>query len=239
MNIPAEFPVPSRVLVITPHPDDSELGCGGTVAKWISRGAVVVYVLCTNGDKGSSDPYMTSEKLASIRAEEQAQAAAILGVNEVVRLDYSDGELEDTPEFRGQIVRAVRKYRPDVALFTDPLRSGFYLHRDHRVAGTVALDALFPYARDRLHYPHHETEGLLAHKTPDALLWGTESPDTFIDISESIEKKITALLYHSSQIPPGASSEEMSRLIKDSAQRLGDGRGLKYAEGFRRVRFTS
>ena len=238
VNIPTEFPVPSRVLVITPHPDDSELGCGGTVAKWVSHGAVVVYVLCTNGDKGSSDPYMTSEKLAAIRTEEQAQAAETLGVNEVVRLDYPDGGLEDTPEFRGHIVRAVRKYRPDVALFTDPLRSGFYLHRDHRITGTVALDALFPYARDRLHYPQHETEGLLAHRTPEALLWGTESPDTFVDISETIEKKISALLFHSSQIPPGASSEEMNRLIKDSAQRLGDSCGLKYAEGFRRISFT-
>ena len=91
------FPVPGRALVITPHPDDSELGCGGTVAKWIKQGTEVVYVLCTNGDKGSSDPDMTSHKLAELRKIEQQKAAEILGVAEVVRLDYEDGSLADTP----------------------------------------------------------------------------------------------------------------------------------------------
>ena len=141
------FPVPGRALVITPHPDDSELGCGGTVAKWIKQGTEVVYVLCTNGDKGSSDPDMTSHKLAELRKIEQHKAPEIFRVTEVVRTDYEDGSLEDTPLFRGQIVEAIRRFRPDVALFTDPLRTEFYLHRDHRIAGTVTLDALFPYAR--------------------------------------------------------------------------------------------
>ncbi len=232
------FPVPERALVITPHPDDSELGCGGTVATWIKQGTEVVYLLCTNGDKGSNDPEMTSPKLAELRKIEQQKAAEILGVLEVVRLDYEDGSLEDTPLFRGQIVEAIRRFKPDVALFTDPLRTGFYLHRDHRIAGSVALDALFPYARDRLHYPEHEFEGLLPHKTADALMWGSESPDTFIDITASIDKKIEALAAHKTQMPSGEESYELADLIKVTASRIGDRCGYKYAEGFRRISFS-
>ena len=232
------FPVPERALVITPHPDDSELGCGGTVATWIKQGTEVVYLLCTNGDKGSSDPDMTSPKLAELRKIEQQKAAEILGVLEVVRLDYEDGSLEDTPFFRGQIVKVIRRFKPDVVLFTDPLRTGFYLHRDHRIAGSVALDALFPYARDRLHYPEHESEGLLPHKTSDALMWGSESPDTFIDITTSIDKKIEALAAHRTQIPSGEESYEFADLIKGTASRIGDRCGYKYAEGFRRISFS-
>jgi LmbE family N-acetylglucosaminyl deacetylase len=232
------FPVPARALVITPHPDDSELGCGGAVVTWIKQGTEVVYLLCTNGDKGSSDPEMTSPKLAELRKIEQQKAAEILGVLEVVRLDYEDGSLEDTPFFRGQIVKVIRRFKPDVVLFTDPLRTGFYLHRDHRIAGSVALDALFPYARDRLHYPEHESEGLLPHKTSDALMWGSESPDTFIDITTSIDKKIEALAAHKTQIPSGEESYEFADLIKGTASRIGDRCGYKYAEGFRRISFS-
>ena len=102
------FPTPSVAIVVTPHPDDSEIGCGGTIAKWIREGAKVIYLLCTNGDKGTSDIQMTSDRLASIRAEEQLKAAAVLGVEEVISLGYPDGALEDSPVFRGQIVRAIR-----------------------------------------------------------------------------------------------------------------------------------
>ena len=98
------FPTPSVAIVVTPHPDDSEIGCGGTIAKWIKAGAKVIYLLCTNGDKGSAEDHMTSDRLASIRAEEQFKAASVLGVEEVISLGYSDGELEDSFIFRGHIV---------------------------------------------------------------------------------------------------------------------------------------
>ena len=231
------FPTPSVAIVVTPHPDDSEISCGGTVAKWIREGARVIYLLCTNGDKGTSDDHMTPDRLASIRAEEQLKAAAVLGVEEVISLGYSDGELEDTPVFRGQIVCAIRKYKPDVLFCTDPVRVGFYLHRDHRICGIVSLDALYPFARDRLHYPEHESEGLTTHKTPDALLWGTESPDTFIDISETIEVKITGLSQHKSQFPLHVSDADLGESVKDVAMRTGQDVGVRYAESFRRVRF--
>ena len=183
------FDRPERAMLVIPHPDDAEGGVGGTVAKWVAEGTEVVFVLCTNGDKGTSDPEMTTEKLGAIREKEQAAAAECLGVKEVIYLRYGDGELDDTAKFRGELVRAIRKHRPDVVFCTDPFRQTFYLHRDHRISGQVTLDAVFPYARDFLHYNEHIQEGLETHKVGDILMWGTEHPDTFIDITDTIDNK--------------------------------------------------
>ena len=234
-----KFTSPERALVFTPHPDDSELGCGGTIAEWVSSGTVVTYVLCTNGDKGSSDPDMTSAKLAAIRSEEQEKAARILGVSNVLKLGYADGFLEDTSEFREKIVKAIRTYKPDVVLATDPIRTKFYLHRDHKITGTVVKDALFPYARDRLYYPEHEKEGLLSHKTRDLLLWGSESPNAYVDISNTIDIKIKALSMHASQVAPGQTQLQMDDAIRNAARRSGESSNSEYAEVFRWIRFSN
>ena len=223
---------PERALVVTPHPDDAEIGCGGTMAAWIAQGTQVFYVLCTNGNKGTDDPDMTSERLAEIREREQAEAAEALGISEVVYLRYPDGALEDTAEFRGKLVHAIRKFRPDVVLATDPHRRSFYLHRDHRMCGMVTMDAVFPYARDRLHYPEHITEeGLDTHKVGDVLFWGAEDPDTFIDITDTIELKIESLEKHASQV----SSDNVGDFVRANAQRIGQRADMPYAEAFRRV----
>ena len=169
---------PERAMVVTPHPDDAEIGCGGTIAGWIRQGTVVVYVLCTNGDKGTENREMTSARLAAIREEEQGAAAATLGVKEVVYLRHPDGGLEDSSEFREQLVRAIRTHRPDTVLCPDPFRQNFYLHRDHRICGQVTLDAVFPFARDHLHFQDHlQVDGLEPHKVGEMLMWGTEAPD--------------------------------------------------------------
>ena len=227
---------PDCALVITPHPDDAEIGCGGTVSKWIAEGTKVFYVLCTNGDKGSDDPKMTSERLAKIRYEEQEEAAEAMGVSEVVHLGYPDGGLNDDAEFRGKLVHAIRKFQPEVVFSTDPMRSSFYLHRDHRMCGQVSLDAAFPFARDRLHYPEHLTEeSLQTHKVADILFWGAEDPDTYIDITDSINQKITSLEKHASQV-----GSDIGKYLKDSSMRTAakwesKDSSVVYAEGFRRV----
>ena len=226
---------PERAMVVIPHPDDGEGGVGGTTAKWVAAGTEVVFVLCTNGDKGTSDPSMTQAKLAAVREREQAAAAAALGVKEVIYLRYGDGELEDTKKFRGELVRAIRKHKPDVVFCTDPFRTTFYLHRDHRISGQVTLDAVFPYARDFLHYNEHIQEGLETHKVGDVLMWGTEHPDTFIDITDTIETKIEALKKHDSQV--GGGGRDVDRFVKENAQRQGQQADMTYAEGFRRIQF--
>ncbi len=226
---------PERAMVVIPHPDDGEGGVGGTTAKWVADGTEVVFVLCTNGDKGTNDPSMTQAKLAAVREREQAAAAKALGVKEVIYLRYGDGELEDTKKFRGELVRAIRKHKPDVVFCTDPFRTTFYLHRDHRISGQATLDAVFPYARDFLHYNEHIQEGLETHKVGDVLMWGTEHPDTFIDITDTIETKIEALKKHDSQV--GGGGRDVDRFVKENAQRQGQQADMAYAEGFRRIQF--
>lgn len=118
------------VMVVTPHPDDAEFGIAGTVARWTREARQVIYVVCTNGDKGTSDRSLRPEQVA---------AAKILGVQEVIFLRYPDQGLEDTPLFRKEIVRLIRLYRPKIVASVDPYRR-YIWHRDHRIAAQVTLD---------------------------------------------------------------------------------------------------
>ena len=181
---------PQRVLVVIPHPDDAEFWCAGTVSKWTSEGASVHYLLCTDGGKGTSAPEMTSKQLSVIREGEQQDAANVAGVKDVVLLHHPDGELEDNQELRKEIVREIRRVQPDVVLCPEPYRKNLAWHRDHRITGQVALDAVFPYARDHLAYPEHLAEGLEPHKVREVYLWGSDQPDTFIDVTDTFDQKV-------------------------------------------------
>ncbi len=231
--------VPQRVLVVTPHPNDAEVWCGGTVARWIKEGAQVRYVLCTDGGKGTFDPQVSSQELAVIREAEQREAAKILGVKEIVVLGHPDGELEDTDDFRRELVRQIRLVRPDVVLCPEPYRRNLAWHRDHRIAGQVAIDSVFPYARDHLHLKElWEEEGLEPHKTGTVLLWGAEQPDTHMDIGDSLEVKIRALAVHRSQMS-GRSQAEVAEFVKERATGDGAGQDYDYAEAFRKLTFRT
>ena len=228
---------PKVALVVIPHPDDGEGGCGGTVAKWVIQGSEVFFVLCTDGGKGSDDPEMTSDRLAAIREKEQLQAASTLGVKEVVLLRHPDGELEDTREFRKEIVRAIRRFRPESVLCPDPYRRDYHSHRDHRVTGIVAADAVFPYARDPLHFKELlKDEGLQPHKAAQILFWATDDPDMFVDITETIDIKIKSILCHESQISKSR-DREVGESVKKRAKEAAADSGYQYAEAFRALEF--
>ena len=228
---------PERALVVIPHPDDAEGSCGGTIARWTGLGTAVFFVLCTDGGKGSNDPEMTPEQLAIIREKEQLEAASTLGVQEVVLLRHPDGELEDTNEFRGEIVAAIRRFRPDVLLCPDPYRQKSHSHRDHRVTGQVAADAAFPYARDPLHFRDLlKNQGLEPHKTGMILFWSPDVADTIIDISDTVEVKARALLCHRSQMSR-RTYEEVVESMRGRAGEVAEDSGFQYGEGFRKIEF--
>ena len=228
---------PRRVLAATPHPDDCEGGCGGTLSKWIKEAETeVVIVLCTNGDKGTSDREMSPARLATTREREQQEAADVMGAKEVVFLSHPDGGLEDSMLFRSQLVREIRRHRPDVILCIDPYRSVSHTHRDHRMSGQVALDAAYTYAWSRLHFPEQLTEeGLEPHRVSEAYLWGSESPDICVDIDGYMDAKIDSLSKHASQMS-GRSVDRPER-IRRWAAHSSERTGLPYAEVFRRIRF--
>lgn len=220
------------VVVVTPHPDDAEFGVAGTVAKWTREGKQVVYVVCTNGNKGTSDPDVAPDELAETRQNEQRAAAEVLGVRKVVFLDNQDQGLEDTPEFRKQIVRVIRSYRPQTVVTADPYRR-YIWHRDHRIAGQVTIDAVFPYARDHLAYPDLLKEGLQPHKVKEMLFWASENINYRSDITATFDLKLAALRCHESQVNSMRFSD-LEDWLRKRCKDLAEGEDFELAEAFHR-----
>lgn len=229
---------PHSAMVVTPHPDDAEGGVGSTMAKWIAEaGTKVVVVMCTNGDKGTGDKEMTPEVLANIREREQQDASAYLGVEKVVFLRHPDGTLDNDPQLRCELVREIRRHRPEVVFAIDPFRVASHTHRDHRMSGQAALDAAYSYAWSPLHFPEQiSEEGLQPHKVKEAYLWGTEAANVYVDVAGYLEAKAVSLSLHASQMRTRTPADRMERIARGSA-RQGEAAGLSYAEGFRRVKF--
>jgi len=221
----------AQVMVVTAHPDDAEFGAAGTVARWARGGMNIVYVVCSSGDKGTSDRNMNPVELTRVREQEQRDAANLLGVKDVVFLNYIDQALEDTPEFRKDIVRQIRRYQPEIVMAADPYRR-YIWHRDHRISGQVTLDAVFPYARDHLAYPDLLEEGLEPHKVREVWLWGTEDPNHRSDITDTFDIKLAALRCHKSQVGDFAGLEPW---LRQRARQMAEGTDFELAEAFHRV----
>ncbi|NIN52272.1 MAG: PIG-L family deacetylase [Nitrososphaeria archaeon] len=228
------------VMVVTPHPDDAEYGVAGTVAHWVREGRDVVYVVCTNGDKGTLDAGTDPEKLARIREREQKAACRILGVKEVIFLRHPDQGIEDTPEFRKEIVILIRKYRPEIVTTIDPHQHyNLYVgHRDHRITGQVTLDAVFPYARNPLSYPDLIKEGLKPHKVREVLLWAMDNINYRSDITDTFDLKMAALRCHKSQIGSGERVKQLEEQMRQWHQRMAEGENFELAEAFHRIEIS-
>ena len=223
------------VLVITPHPDDAEFGTAGTVVNQVRQGKKVVYVVCTDGSKGTDDLNIKPQQLIEIREKEQLAAAEILGVQDVIFLRHEDQNIEETPDFRKNIVRQIRTFKPELIITSDPYRR-YVWHRDHRIVGRVVLDAVFPYARDVWAYPELIEEGLQPHKVNEVWLWASEDSDINLrmDITDTFELKKKALHCHKSQIKESF-VEEMEKWLCTRAKDMAEGENFKLAEGFHRV----
>src|SRR5262245_33664957 len=220
-----------RVLVVTAHPDDSEFGAGGTVAKLVREGKQVSYCILTNGNKGSSDRSMTPDRLVAIREEEQRNAARVLGVESVEFLGFPDGELEDTVASRRAVTAAIRRQRPDLIIAQNPHRTRnlFASHRDHRIAAGIALDCVYPLARDHMAFPELLDQGLEPHVVKEVHLMWWENPELVVDITDTMDLKIKALTCHVSQIRDMAGMEAR---VRQRGAELGRAKGYAYAEAF-------
>ncbi|MFC2022464.1 PIG-L deacetylase family protein, partial [Chloroflexota bacterium] len=159
--------------------------------------------------------------------------AKLLGVREVIFLGYPDQTLEDTPEFRKEIVRLIRMYKPETLITADPYRR-YLWHRDHRIASQVTLDAIFPYARDLLSYPDLLEEGLQPHKVKEVLLWGSEEPNYRFDITDTFDIKVAALRCHKSQIED-SSSPDLEERLRQRHKMMAEGEDYELAEAFYRL----
>jgi len=225
-----------RVLVISAHPDDTEFGCGGTLAKWAQEGAEVFYCICTSGEKGTDDPNLPCHALAPIREKEQRAAARVIGAGEVVFLRKPDGDLAYSLDFRGDLVRVIRQFRPHTLFTHDPANRSFdvqyIFHADHRVVGELAFDAAYPAALNHNFYPAHLVEGLSPHAVSEIYFFASAQPDAWIDIEPTLHLKLQALRCHASQIKKPKMMEEM---VRTWFRAWGREKGFAYAERFRRL----
>jgi LmbE family N-acetylglucosaminyl deacetylase len=225
--------VPGRALAVYAHPDDAEVSCGGTLARWATAGARVEVVVCTQGDKGSSDPSVDPAELAERRRGEAKDAGTVLGVHAHHFLDHSDGEFENTSAVREALVAIVRAVKPDVVVCPDPeaafFGQSYFNHRDHRVVGWATLDAVASAAGN----PHYFPDAGPPHQVECVYLSGTLAPEVWIDITDAVDIKAEALLRHRSQV--GETAEWLRTAVRERAEQAGRAAGVDYAEGFRRL----
>jgi LmbE family N-acetylglucosaminyl deacetylase len=233
-------PEGNSVLVVMAHPDDAEFGCGGTIAKWAAAGKEINYVLCTSGDKGSSDPDMSPFRLAKIRRAEQINAAHTLGARDVVFLPYEDGTLTNTLALRRDIVREIRRFKPDAVICQDPTQrfggTRYLNHPDHRAAGDACLDAVYPSARDPHVFPELLIEDFLPHKVREVFMSTSQAPDVWVDITDCFERKLEGLRQHTSQV--GERFDEVVERIRERSRQVARMNNLPFelGEGYRYFR---
>ena len=223
-----------RGMVVVAHADDAEWTCSGTVAKWCAEGWEVVYVICTDGSKGSGDPEMTRERLVEIREREQRDAGNVLGLRDVVFLGYEDAMLEPTLELRRDISREIRRYKPDVLICESPVRrlnhDGYLGHPDHHAAGEAALSAVYPTARDRLTFPELLEEGLEPHNVREVWLSDHQDADNYVDVTGYMDVAVEALKQHRTQV----TEEDADTYLKQWRSRIAEKVGFQYAEAYKR-----
>ncbi len=201
--VPSGVEGPKRALVVAAHPDDADFGVAGTVCLWSREGWEFYYLICTDGSKGSDDPDMTPGTLVPQRREEQREAARVAGARDVFFLDYVDGEVEYSRDILRDITRHIRRLRPFAVFTHDPnqiVRDTFINHRDHRLVGEMAIDAVYPVARNRPSFPDLLGEGLEPFSVSELYLSTSSQSNFEVDISEVVDVKLDALSRHRSQI---------------------------------------
>ena len=243
MTSRTDLPTPASALAIGAHPDDTEFGCGGTLAKWAAAGCVVHHLVCTDGSKGTWDPSQDLAALVALRQDEQRDAAKALGATgEVVFLDHVDGELSSGLDVRAEVALWIRRLRPEVVLGHDPWKR-YRLHPDHRHAGFLTVDGVVA-ARD----PHFFSDQGVSHHRPSALLlFEADEPDHVERLGEAdVARKLAALEAHRSQMrstmhvevgSPSAGDQlaAFHRRIRDRLAEHGSLAGVPLGEAFKAI----
>jgi LmbE family N-acetylglucosaminyl deacetylase len=229
---------PQRIAAVMAHPDDADFICAASCARWASEGHEVTYIVITNGNKGSDDRSLSGDELVEIRKAEQRAAAAILGVKDVLFMGLDDGMLTPSLETRKEVVRALRRVRPDVVICQSP--NTFYYgdsyinHPDHRAAGTVVMEAVFPAARNHRYFPELLEEGLEPYKTSEVWISEDQGIDTWVDVTDFLDLKIAALRAHPGQMGDWDPEEMVRKWATESGANATP--PVKYAEDYKVMR---
>ena len=225
------------ILVILAHPDDPEFFCGASIAKWVKEGNTVSYCLLTKGDKGVNENFKGGTNIREIRIREQKKAASKLGVERINFLDVEDGYIVPDLGLRRKITGEIRKNKPDIVVTCDPtnffIHDTYINHPDHRAAGQVTIDAVFPAAQNPYFFPElMDDDGLCPHHVEEVWLSLPKDPNVIIDVTEFWDFKISALLEHKSQI-----GDQAAFIKRMTARRTDDSseENPRYEESFRQI----
>lgn len=227
-----------RVLVVNAHPDDSDFGASGTIAAWIKQGIEVSYVMCTNGDQGGEESQYTKEEMPMVRQREQRAAGAVIGVTDITFLNYVDGHLEPTIALRKDLVREIRRVKPDRMICQSPERNWDRIgasHPDHLAAGEAAIQAVYPDARNPYAFTELLEEGFEPWRVKEVWMSGFPQPDHWVDITDTFDLKIKVLREHASQTNH---IEDLEGMLREWGQRNAGLGGLpegRIAESFKIV----
>ena len=208
------------------HPDDCDFGAGGTIAQWTAKGIEVSYCIITNGDQGGEESGIPLEEMAQVRQKEQRDAGAALGVTDITYLNYRDGWLMPSIELRKEIVKAIRIAKPDRMLVQSPERNWeriFASHPDHLAAGETAIQAVYPDARNPYAFTDLKESGFEPWRVREVWMTGSPTPNHFVDITETFDKKMAALHSHVSQT---AHNKELENMVREWGQRNAEAQGL-------------
>jgi len=229
--VTATEPEVSRILVVNAHPDDVDFVAAGSVAAWTDAGIEVTYCIVTDGDAGGSDRTVSRADMAALRRREQTEAASVVGVTRIEWLGFPDGRLEATLDLRRAITRVIRQVRPDRVLCPSPERNYtriYASHPDHLAAGEATLCAVYPDSRNPFAFPELLDEGLEPHTVPEVwMLTSGADLNRYVDITDTIDRKVKALRCHASQLAAPDRMDEMLRMwaAANAAQgALGEGR---------------
>ena len=223
--------------MITAHPDDVDFGAGGTVASWTDAGHAVSYCIVTDGDAGGFDPAVPRSEIPAIRHAEQIAAGKALGVDDVRFLGWRDGRAEPGVPLRVDLTRVIRETRPERIVTHNPERNWDRIgasHPDHLAVGEATVRAVYPDARNPFAYP--ELAHLDAHTVGEVWLMGGPHADTWMDVTDTFDRKLEALRAHVSQETDrdGGLEARMREWLGAAASQGGLPEG-RLAEGFRRI----
>lgn len=234
-----KLPKYGSVLVVSAHPDDPDFGAGGSIARLADSGAKVAYVIVTDGSQGGEDPKQSDSELTTIRQREQRAAARVLGVKTVEFLGYKDGHLSPDLKLRKDIVRMIRKYKPELVITHIPGRvldapmGGS--HPDHLAVGEATMAAVYPDSRNPRAFRGLLKEGLEPHEVKEVWIPFWTSGDYLVDISPTLERKIEALHKHRSQVAKPGREWDVDKWMRKRHADVGKRGGYRFAESFKRI----
>lgn len=216
------------IMVISAHPDDMEFGCSGTVRKFIEKGYEAVLVIATNGESGWKIKPVPKYQRIKTRESEQKRSAKIIGIKDVIFLHHVDGQLENSFKLRAELVKIIKKYKPEIVFTFDPasLLSFENLnisHRDHRAVSVSVFDSVFA-AKNKFLFPGKP------HKVDSIFFFGSSKPTHKENITRFMDIKIEALKQHKSQFPDFEKVEQFVRKFMSNKSKKG------YYEKFRVVK---